>query len=86
MKSNKIISIAAAVVLLAIYQPDIARGLQTYCPDPLNVQANRADTPASPASACSGGIVTCGSGSTASACGVSVAFSLYKSKIFYLTL
>ncbi len=40
----------------------------------MNIQTNRADVPATPASASSGGIVTCGA-AAATGCGVSVLLS-----------
>lgn len=41
-----------------------------YCPDPLNIQANRGDATPTPASTSAAGVVTCGSGLTTPGCGV----------------
>jgi hypothetical protein len=43
-----------------------------YCPDPLNIQTSRLDATPTPASTCSAGIVTCGTGLTNPGCGVKI--------------
>jgi len=40
------------------------------CPDPLNIQSSRADSPASPVSTVTGGVVTCGFTTTTPNCAV----------------
>ena len=54
-----------------------------YCPDPLNVQSSRADSPATPASTSSAGVVTCSTAfDAAGSCGV----GFYFHQIFILII